>query len=223
MRVRSNSTVLLEKQMLATQEKYISEEEYLAFERRSMEKHEYIDGKIYAMSGGTRKHAALGARAVQLLLNALDGKPCDATGADQRIRIPLQRTYSYADAVAFCPDARFEGEGEDLLLDPKVIVEVLSASTARYDRYGKFERYKQIESFSDYLLVSQKFVHVDHFHRNDNGWQLTSYYRRDDSIVLESIDATIKLNDLYKGIEIPEGVILLEPPAPDEETDENIV
>ena len=209
--------------MLATQKKYVSEEKYLAFERRSMEKHEYIDGEIYAMSGGTRKHAALGSRVVYLLLAALEGKPCDASNADQRIRIPSARTYSYADAVAFCPDARFEGEEEDLLLDPKVIVEVLSTSTARYDRYGKFERYKQIESFTDYLLVSQKFVHVDHFHRNENGWQLTSYYRREDSIVLESIDATIKLQDLYKGIEIPEGVILLEPPAPDEAADENIV
>jgi Uma2 family endonuclease len=150
----------------------LTEQDYLAFERAAEERHEYADGEIFAMSGGTWEHALLASNITRELSTLLLDRPCSASGSDMRIHIPTTKRYLYADVLVVCGQPIFTDEKRDTLLNPVVIIEVLSDSTERYDRGDKFEQYETIPSLRDYILVSQKKVRIEHFHRQgDATWQ----------------------------------------------------
>ncbi len=144
--------------------------EYLAFERASSEKHEYVDGLIFAMSGGTRAHSLAGTNMLVELHTALLERPCEVYGHDMKVKSADGKCH-YPDVSVVCGRPLFEDETRDLLLNPRLIVEILSDSTERYDRIGKFAAYRTIDTLEDYVLVSQTEVLVEHYHRHpDGGW-----------------------------------------------------
>lgn len=206
--------------MLAVQEDYVTEEEYLALEEKSATKNEYFNGRIYpmqppldgapnlvAMSGGTNTHACVSGQALAALINSLRGKLCRAVGSDQQIRIEASGMRTYPDVAAYCPGARFADEKGVALLEPRVVIEVLSPSTEAYDRGDKFDQYKLISTLRDYLLVAQDRVRVEHFSRDDDGWLMRVFIERDDVVSLASIDAQLALADVYEEIDVPSGAL----------------
>ena len=196
--------------MQALAQSYISEEEFWQLEAGAQLKHEYFDGCIYAMSGGSNRHSAISSNALAFLLIQLRGRSCRALNSDQAVKIESNGLITYPDVSVHCQPARFEGAGDRALLNPVVLIEVLSPSTASYDRGQKFRYYQQIASLRDYLLIEQNFLQVDHFHRLENGsWLLQTLTNLDDEIALESINCTLQLRDLYDGVEFFDGPQLL--------------
>lgn len=181
---------------------YITESEYWALEARSEVRHEYLDGCMYAMAGGSNRHAVLCTNAAIAIGSSLRGQPCRAVGSEQRVKVEATGLQTYPDLSVYCAPARFEGPSNEVLLNPRVIIEVLSPTTEAYDRSTKFDHYKQLPSLIDYLLVAQTHCQVDHFRRQDNGdWLLHTALTLEESIALDSINVTVRLLDLYDGIE----------------------
>ena len=151
----------------------ISEEDYLRIERAAFEKSEYHDGEVFAMSGGTPNHSRITAKIVSLL-DRQTPAGCCVYSSDLRIKITAKPTYLYADCSLVC--GSIETAGGDNLLNPTLIVEVLSPSTEAYDRGKKFELYRSIPSFREYLLIHQDRRHVEHYSKQDDGsWLLREY------------------------------------------------
>lgn len=143
--------------------------EFLAFERRSSDKHEFVDGQAYAMAGASYAHNRVVANLVRLLGNALSGSACVTLPSDMKVRTPSSRVY-YPDASVVCGPPSFHDAQEDVLLNPSVIVEVLSDSTERIDRGEKFAAYTELPTLNDYVLIASKRARVEHFARS-NGWR----------------------------------------------------
>ncbi|MEO7331474.1 MAG: Uma2 family endonuclease [Minicystis sp.] len=174
-----------------------SEQEYLAFERAADERHEYADGEIFAMSGVTWEHSLIAGNIQRELGTLLLERSCSAHGSDLRIHIPATRRYTYSDGLVVCGEPVFTDETRDTLVNPVVIVEVLSDSTERYDRGDKFEHYETIPSLRDYLLVSQKKVRVEHFHRQAEGTWERRVAGPGERVVLESIGCELEVDRAY--------------------------
>jgi Uma2 family endonuclease len=138
--------------------------EYLALERRSSDRHEFVDGQIYAMAGASYAHNRIVANLIRLLGNALTGGACVTLPSDMKVRTPSSRVY-YPDASVVCGPPSFHDDEDDVLLNPSIVTEVLSDSTERIDRGEKFAAYTELPSLTDYLLVASKRVHVEHFAR----------------------------------------------------------
>lgn len=172
-------------------------EEYLAWERLQPTKHEFFDGEIFAMAGATLEHNVLVANVVGELRSALREKACTACPSDMRVKVPATGLYTYPDAVVFCGKADLDDETRDTLLNPRVLVEVLSESSEAYDRGKKFEQYRSIPSFTEYLLVAQDHVLIEHFSRQaDNSWVLREA-RAGGKIELASIDCVLEVDEIY--------------------------
>lgn len=201
-------------------------EEYLALERESQERHEYIDGLIYAMAGESPEHGEICTNLVGHLYNQLRNKPCRIRSKDTKVRsgpIPQSRhsakgLYSYPDLLVVCGEMKFHDEYRDVLINPTLIIEVLSPATEAFDRGEKFWRYRTyIESLTDYIVVSQHRPLVEHFSRQENGqWLLaTTAVDLSESIFLDSIGGALSLNEVYDRVVFP-------PPSdedPDADTD----
>lgn len=172
-------------------------QEYLAFERASETKHEYVDGEIFAMSGGTREHSLVGQHVARELGNALFDRPCEVHGSDMRIKVQALERYFYPDASVVCGPAELEDESRDVLLNPKVIVEVLSRSTRSYDRGDKFASYQAIESLQEYVLLSQTEVRVEHYSRQRDGSWIYRSIGAGGELVLPSIECVIAIDRVY--------------------------
>ena len=170
--------------------------EYLAFERASTEKHEYVDGEIFAMSGGTRGHSLLGSNALGELRNALFDRPCEVHGSDMRVKTAGAK-YHYPDVSVVCGNPSFEDDTRDVLLNPKLIVEVLSDSTEKYDRGDKFASYRTIGGLEDYVLVSQTEVLVEHYHRHPEGGWMYRVLGPGDQLDLVSLGCRISVDRIY--------------------------
>src|SRR5580700_5167910 len=181
---------------MSTQPKtLLTPEEYLAIEREAEYKSEYYDGVMYAMAGARRRHDRIASNMHRELGNAFRQRPCESFTSDMRVRT-VERHYTYPDASALCGEPRFLDEREDTLLNPSLIVEVLSPSTEAYDRGRKFELYQSISSLREYLLVASDRVRADLYSRQPDGrWLLTSASRLEDSLTLESVGAQILLSD----------------------------
>lgn len=187
-----------------------TEEEYWQMEADSHVKHEYFRGYLYAMAGASRSHNVIASNALTSIGSQLRGKPCRAVRSDQRIKVEETGLQTYPDVVVYCEGARFDPRQQDTLLEPVALVEVLSPSTAEYDRTDKFDHYKQIPTLRDYILVAQDRVRVDHFHRDtQNNWQLLTLHEPDETIQLTSIDCTISVAEIYDGVELPLRVLPL--------------
>lgn len=187
---------------LAKPKKTFTPEEYLEIERGSETRHEYIDGEIFEMAGANKRHNRISTNVIRLLDNQLLDRDCNIYGSDMRIKIQPAEKYTYPDVVAICGEEIFADETEDTLLNPILIVEVLSKSTEAYDRGAKFEYYQTIESFQEYVLIAQEPYRVEQFVRKDkNVWTYFEFRRAEDIVKLNSIDCEISLRDIYHKIE----------------------
>jgi Uma2 family endonuclease len=182
----------------------LTPEQYLAIEREAEYKSEYFDGEMYAMAGGSRKHNQLCGRLIGLLFKHLDGrKDCAIYTSDMKVRAGQERLYTYPDVTVGCGKPVCADSQNDVLLNPKVIFEVLSQSTETKDRTFKFQEYKKIASLEEYVLVSQSEPLVERFSRAPGGvWSTYSEARGLDAmLVLESLGIEVPLADIYRDIE----------------------
>jgi Uma2 family endonuclease len=180
--------------------------EYLAFERASPVKHEYFDGEVFAMAGATAPHNLIAGNAYRRLGNALEAKPCLIFGSDMRVVCPTGLR-TYPDISLTCGKPRYEDYRQDSLLNPLVIVEVLSPSTERYDRGKKFEHYRAISSLREYVLLASDRMSLDHFSRQDDvsQWLLTTYVDPGSVVRFPALELTIALTEFYTKVEfLPE-------------------
>ncbi len=183
---------------------YVAPEEYLAFERRAENRNEYLDGEIFAMTGASRRHNLISLNIGAELRAQLRGRDCEAYVSDMRVRIPSANLYTYPDVVAVRGEPEFEDAEVDTLINPVLIVEVLSKSTAGYDPTSKFSDYRSIPSFAEYLLVAQDERHVTQYVRQAEGrWLLTDYRLPDDMLQLESVECSLSLREIYDKVSIP--------------------
>jgi Uma2 family endonuclease len=193
----------MESSMTAQPNPPLTEEEYLAIERKAEFKSEFWNGRMYAMSGAQREHNVIANQALAELIFQLKESSCEAYGSDMRVRIPNGQ-YAYPDAVAAC-SPRFLDDAVDNLLNPALIIEVLSPSTEAYDRGKKAERYRGIPSMREYLLLAADRVHADLYTRMPDGkWVLSDSSSLDDTIELTSCDCRLKLSEVYRKVEFPE-------------------
>ena len=182
-----------------TTPKSFTRDEYFDLEKSAEIKHEFFNGEIFAMSGGTFNHARISGNTFSALNVKLRGKCCTPTNSDMRIETP-NGLITYPDAAVFCGQPELT-ENQCALLNPVVIIEVLSPSTRRYDEGSKFALYRSIPSFQDYLLIDSEKVFVQHFRKiNADEWLLHDYHNLADSIVINSIQETIYLHEIYDGI-----------------------
>ena len=173
-------------------------DEYLALERRSESKNEYLDGEIYAMTGASRRHNLITGNILAALHAQLrKNGGCEVYSHDMRVRVPATDLYTYPDVVVACGEPRFEDSELDTLLNPVLIVEVLSKSTEDYDRGTKFAHYRTIPSMAEYLVVSQGHIHVEHWVRESDRWVLTETDELASTLELPSIGCTLELADVY--------------------------
>jgi Uma2 family endonuclease len=187
-------------------------EEYLQFERESDVKHEYLDGLIYAMAGSSPQHSTICVNVSEIITRQLRGTACRPFSSDMKTRcIPLapqpkrkRGLFAYPDFIVVCGEPEFHDEQQDVLVNPRLIVEVLSPSTESYDREEKFARYKELESFTDYLLIAQDRSRVEHFARQANGeWTCAIETDMTKRIVLASIHCEVPLSEVYEWVTFP--------------------
>ncbi len=176
-------------------------EEYMELEEQALEKCEYIDGFIYAMSGSTPKHALITANVIGNLVPGLKKGSCHVYSGDLKIASDMRGHFTYPDAVVVCGKPRFHDKFQNVLLNPTVIIEVLSPSTEAYDRGDKFKRYRRIGSLTDYLLIAQDQPLVEHFSKQTDGWVMQDADKLSGKIKLKTLKMTLALTDLYDGIE----------------------
>lgn len=175
----------------------LSPADYLAFERTSEMKHEYADGEIFAMSGGTREHSLLAGNILGELRLALLERRCEVYTSDMRVQIPSTRRYVYPDVSVVCSQPLFADDERDTLLNPSVVVEVLSDSSESYDRGDKFAQYRTLASIKEYVLVSQKTVLIEHFRRHTDGTWVFSVLGPGERLVLPTIECSIEVDRAY--------------------------
>jgi Uma2 family endonuclease len=172
-------------------------DEYLAMERASLEKHEYCDGEVFAMAGASEAHNLIVGNVITALNVAVRRRPCKVYPSDMRIKVPATGLYTYPDASVVCDRPVFDDGKLDILLNPRVLVEVLSDSTEDYDRGTKLKNYRTIPSFVDYLLVSQREVLVEHHVRQPDGSWIMREHRAGGRIELASIGCGVDVDELY--------------------------
>lgn len=188
----------MEASMSTPSRRYISREEYLAFERQAEYKSEYLDGEVVAMTGASREHNLIATNIIISLGQQLKARPCELYPSDMRVFIPATNKYTYPDVVAVCGEPRFEDAEVDTLLNPLLIIEVLSNSTEAYDRGKKFRDYRSIESLAEYVLVSQDESRIERYVRQpEDNWLLTEKRFLEDVLVLVTIQCTLALRDVY--------------------------
>ena len=178
----------------------VSPEDYLAMERRSETRSEYLDGEIFAMTGASERHNLLAGNLYTAFRAQLRPRGCRVYVSDMRVKVFATGLYTYPDVTVVCGAPQFETAEVDTLLNPQVIVEVLSKSTEDYDRGTKFMHYRTIPSLTEYLLVAQDRVHVEHHLRQSEGWLLTETDRLADVLDLPSVGARLEIAEVYDGI-----------------------
>jgi Uma2 family endonuclease len=175
-------------------------EEYLAFERASEVRHELINGAIVMMAGANNRHNLIVSSTNIALGSQLRKRLCATYTQDMKVISPSGQA-AYPDIIALCGKPKFRDEKEDVLLNPNVIIEVLSPSTESFDRGDKFHHYRSIPSFQEYLLISRDMMRVEQFTRNaDNSWQLRAYLEPHEVVTLASIDCTLLLEDINEKV-----------------------
>ena len=190
----------MSKSNLAVTEKKYTPEEYLAFEREAEEKHEFIDGEIIAMAGASREHNLIGVNVSSELRFASKGKSCEVYANDMRVRMKENR-YGYPDVVVICGKPEFDDEEFDVLLNPTIAVEVLSKSTKLKDRNEKLDSYMSLEDLTDYALIEQDTMRIEHFIKiNEKEWNVRLLTENADKLVLDSINCEVSLEEIYREV-----------------------
>ena len=180
---------------------YLTPEEYIAAERKATLKSEYLSGEIIAMSEASDTHNLITMNTSTGLYNQLIERRCRVYASDMRVGISAGVSYFYPDIAVTCYKPRFEDDVFDTLINPQVVIEVLSDSTANYDRGEKFRRYRQLKSLQEYLLISQDQVYVEHYLRQGKQWILSEFSALENVLPLASIGAELSLNQIYRFVE----------------------
>jgi Uma2 family endonuclease len=184
-------------QLIAT----MTEEEYLAFERASDEKHEYLDGHVYAMAGASMNHGWVVGDTFGSLREQMRGGPCRAITNDLRVKVSATGMNTYPDIVIICGEPQLTDDHLDTVLNPTVLIEVLSPSTERHDRSVKLVNYQEIESLKEYVLIAQDTPRIDHFRRQEDGsWRYTTTIGLDSVVELPSIGCRLALAEVYQNV-----------------------
>jgi len=176
----------------------LTPEEYLGQERRAEAKSEFHDGEVLAMAGASYVHNLIVANVIRELGTQLKGRPCTVLPSDVRVRIEASNRYVYPDVTVVCGEPAFTDREQDTLVNPTLLVEVLSKGTRNYDRGEKFEHYRTLESFAEYVLLAQDRPHCEHYVRQADGrWILTETKRLDDVLSLTTIGCELALGEAY--------------------------
>ena len=180
----------------------VSPADYLAFERAASERHELVNGQIYAMGGASPTHSLIVPNLASELRNQLKRRPCRVHTNDLRVKVDETGLYTYPDVVVVCGEARYDDDQRDTLLNPLVLVEVLSPSTEAYDRGAKFEHYRRLPSLTAYLLVAQDRPHLELYVRTESGfWQLSEASGLDAALPIPPLELTLALAEVYDKVE----------------------
>ncbi len=187
--------------MQVTEQRYYTPEEYLELEEAANYKSEYIDGQIIPMAGGTTNHNQIALNLSSELNFAFKKQNYRVFMADVRLWIPQKRTYTYPDVMILAGEPEFFNNRQDIILNPQVIIEVLSKSTKGYDREEKFQAYRTIPSFQEYLLIDQNRIHVEQFSKTGKKqWTLQEYDEEDEKISLVTVPFEMNFLDLYNKV-----------------------
>jgi Uma2 family endonuclease len=186
------------------QKKKYTPEQYLALEEKAEYKSEYVKGYIFKMAGGTEAHITISFNATKLFADKLRGK-CRAYQSDMKVWVEEVGTYFYPDVTVVCGERRFHKGKRDIVENPILLVEVLSQSTKEYDKNDKFFTYQHIESFQEYVLISQNQPAVQQYIRQtDGGWKYKATIGLNSEVYFESVDATLSLQEIYDLVEFEE-------------------
>lgn len=188
--------------MDAQQTHYLTATEYLEIERQAETRSEYLDGEMFSMAGNSRNHNLICTNLSRELSLQVKQRPCEVYVSDQRVHIPSVGLYTYPDIVVVCGEPKFDDDQLDTLLNPTLIIEVLSPSTEAYDRGKKFEHYRTIPSFAEYLLVSQTEPLIERYLRQDDGggWLFTAVAGLESRIELPTIRCELALGEVYEKV-----------------------
>lgn len=188
----------------------LNEDDYLAFERAAMDRHQYVDGEIFAMAGASKEHYDISSNVVVSLATQLADGPCRVWDKDVKVRSgPLPKSprrpaglYSYPDIVVVCDEPKFLDEHQDVLLNPLALIEVLSESTEAFDRTLKLARYQKYNpTLKDYILISQDEPLIEHYHReNDGSWKYTIHEGLQAIVKIEAIQCQLKAAEVYRRV-----------------------
>lgn len=177
--------------------------EYLAIERNAEQKSEYFAGEIFAMGGASERHNLIVTNIIGELRQQLKNRPCRLYANDMQVKVSPTGLYTYPDVVVMCGEARFDDEQKDTLLNPTVIIEVLSPSTEGYDRGEKAEQYRKLKSLTEYLLVAQEKYHIERYARQDHDrWLLTETSDLQETVQLSTIECVLSLAEVYDKVEM---------------------
>ena len=196
----------------------LTPEEYIAFERKALPdtkiiRHEYINGELIAMSGASRAHNLITGNISGELRTLLRGSRCETYANEMRVSTPTTTSYFYPDVVVVCEEPRFADNVFDTLLNPIILVEVLSPSTEVYDRREKFAHYRQLPSLQEYVLVAQNQILVEHYRRQEiqgtppvtgTDWIFTDFQELAENLSLTSIDCELPLQEIYERVTFPD-------------------
>ena len=183
---------------------YLTPEQYLEIERQAEFRSEYLHGEMFAMAGTSFNHNRIVRSTERALGRALDGRRCDVFFLDVKVHVPATGLYTYPDIVVTCGPIAALDKHQDTLTHPLVIVEVLSPSTRNYDRGEKFQHYRSIPSFREYLVLAQDEIRVEHHVRQPDGaWIFREHTALTDVVHLASIDCNLNISTLYADVEFP--------------------
>jgi Uma2 family endonuclease len=184
------------------EKKLISELEYLEMEIASAEKHEYYQGEIFAMAGATVEHNRIATNVTGEIYSKLKGKNCNVFNSDLRVHIQANSLYTYPDITVVCGEVEKLPNTLDTIINPTLIIEVLSASTKDYDRGTKFMLYRDIPSLKEYLVIdSTGKVHLEKWYKKEDGlWILNEYKSTEDTVPIESLSIELAMADVYRGV-----------------------
>lgn len=183
--------------------KHFTIEEYLEFEETSTEKHEYYKGEIFAMSGAKLAHNIISSNLSGILSNTLKGKNCRPFGSDMRLHIKQNTLFTYPDISIVCGEVKTLNNDEFNLLNPTIIIEILSPSTKTYDRGDKFKLYRDITTLKEYILIDSTAVGVECFRINNKGkWELEEYKTAENEVQMPTIKISISLLEIYEGTKL---------------------
>lgn len=178
--------------------------EYLAIEKSATFKSEFFDGEMFAMAGASRQHNRLKDNLVIRIGSQLLGGPCQTFSSDQRLLIDRTGLYCYPDLLIVCGEVESTEDDVDTITNPRVVIEVLSPTTERYDRGAKFRHYQQVPSLVEYVLVSQDEAVVERFVRQaDGSWALVSFVGLEAELALTAVPVRVPLADIYAGVDFP--------------------
>ncbi len=187
--------------MASLEQPRFTPDQYLDLERLAPCKSEYLHGQIFAMAGASYEHNLLVANVLGELRAALRGSACRAVANDLRVQVAATTMYTYPDVVVICGQPEFADSRLDTLLNPTVLIEVLSPSTELYDRGEKFAHYRRLPSLRDYVLVAQDKMRVEHYIRQGEQWVLTVWEKAQDTLTLASVQCAVSLTSIYENID----------------------